>query len=875
MKRRIITILTTVLVFTSMIAMLSYNAVTVEATNQFVSISVSKTSAQGEFTRITHPWGYEYTMLSGDVVEIGDSTTALFKLHIKYTRWNEECWLTLEIPNIVFQSVVPTDDNVVTGGAGVADILFYTFFGGAEYGNFEMQMNLNVKPLSNIISFNLEAEGLTFRYQPELTQEQIDAGISCPENVSGSYAVYHESKRGNDYETGKAFHIFSPFLSDSEGWVIEGTLSIDTIYNVMLIEIPQDFLDNAVYPIYHAAGLTFGYTSVGEYAVPIAAMADSYRTGNAWTMPNNGTVNYIRAYISSDGSEVADCKVSINQKDSGGTGMHGQVAGFVENLNCIAAGHWEEFTLSGETLEKDIDYIPNIMADPSDLSLEFYSLYCDSGVVTLDYLEIQPYSSPENPWTNIPGGAYWDFSIYVDYTLIEESSPTVTNSTGESDVADTTARLNGELTAGGVATCKIYWGDNDGGTNPELWDYCEDLGEKTEGTFYKDVSGLTPETPYYYRCYATNGEGNDWADTTEPFTTTATPPYPIFTGTVTNDPSSSGRSSTSFSHTTPADEDRLLVVIIGYDGGFSGYNPSSVTYNSVALTMAVRKEAGGYHDTDIWYLKEPATGSNTVAVTWTGAVNPSCVSVISYKNVDQTTPVDATGSNSGLSNSPSTNITTNNADSLVVGGLFIEGGDTEPFTEGTNITERYDGVTGTSSFSDSGYWGGEKEKATAGATTLDCTASASDDWAICAIEVCGAVAGGTLDIITNFPDKDFGIVKPNTTHSTGLDYYSLQNKCGGGAKIDGYIHETDWIGGDTWTLSDTATPGVNTIGVKAGLEGGSYNIIVRKTEPYNLLFSDLADDATISFGRQLLTPTETTDDIQKEGITTVYVVFSE
>jgi len=103
--------------------------------------------------------------------------------------------------------------------------------------------------------------------------------------------------------------------------------------------------------------------------------------------------------------------------------------------------------------------------------------------------------------------------------------PTVTNSTGASNITSTSARLNGELTSNGNAdtTVHIYWGDNDAGTTPTGqpggWDNDVNLGIKPIGTLYTDISGLTNGTAYYYRCFATNSAGSAWASSTASFTT--------------------------------------------------------------------------------------------------------------------------------------------------------------------------------------------------------------------------------------------------------------------------------------------------------------------------------------------------------------------
>jgi len=133
-----------------------------------------------------------------------------------------------------------------------------------------------------------------------------------------------------------------------------------------------------------------------------------------------------------------------------------------------------------------------------------------------------------NTWDYAPhtmtwGGTYSGMQHYA-VTAIELAavSPTVDNSPA-SDITSTSARLNGEVTSTGGQnpTVHVYWGDEDGETTPGNWDNDEDLGTKGAETFYVDITALDPETPYYYRCYATNSGGDDWADSTESFHTSA------------------------------------------------------------------------------------------------------------------------------------------------------------------------------------------------------------------------------------------------------------------------------------------------------------------------------------------------------------------
>ena len=70
------------------------------------------------------------------------------------------------------------------------------------------------------------------------------------------------------------------------------------------------------------------------------------------------------------------------------------------------------------------------------------------------------------------------------YGVAAATAPTVTNSTGASDVTSTSAKLNGEITEGSPnPSVTIYWGDNDGGTTAGNWDNSVNLGTKGTGTF--------------------------------------------------------------------------------------------------------------------------------------------------------------------------------------------------------------------------------------------------------------------------------------------------------------------------------------------------------------------------------------------------------
>ncbi|MDP6525082.1 MAG: hypothetical protein QGH15_12745 [Kiritimatiellia bacterium] len=111
-------------------------------------------------------------------------------------------------------------------------------------------------------------------------------------------------------------------------------------------------------------------------------------------------------------------------------------------------------------------------------------------------------------------------------TFTTVGQPGIDNATGATPGIGRAA-LNGELTAGSLADITVYWGTIDGGTNAADWANTNALGELAEGSFSTGTStGLLYGVTYYYRCYATNTVGEDWADSTTNFTTIFPGPVP-------------------------------------------------------------------------------------------------------------------------------------------------------------------------------------------------------------------------------------------------------------------------------------------------------------------------------------------------------------
>ena len=138
---------------------------------------------------------------------------------------------------------------------------------GMEDGGFEIEIVLDEASDSNVFEFDIEgADELDFFYQPPLTDEEVADGAVRPENVVGSYAVYHKSKANyrvgdTNYATGKGYHIYRPKAFAADGAETWAELAYADV--VLSVTVPQEWLEKATYLARAPVDPTFGFTSLG------------------------------------------------------------------------------------------------------------------------------------------------------------------------------------------------------------------------------------------------------------------------------------------------------------------------------------------------------------------------------------------------------------------------------------------------------------------------------------------------------------------------------------------------------------------------------------------------------------------------------------
>jgi len=228
---------------------------------------------------------YEMT-IGSERIEVGDKGSENFKPHAKIFPW-PDIYFSLELPTPLATATNIEGDTIKYIGPDW-EAHFYQ-----DGRNFEFEVIFNSPPPTNTITFPIDYRGLAFHYQGELTPEEIAEGHIRPDNVVGSYAVYHEEQTGFliDGVGGKAFHIYTPLANDEE-WC---DLNIDTKTKELTITIDPTWLATARYPL--ILDPTFGLDSQGG----TTDTSGENRIKGSWdTAPSGGVAESINIWCDTD-----------------------------------------------------------------------------------------------------------------------------------------------------------------------------------------------------------------------------------------------------------------------------------------------------------------------------------------------------------------------------------------------------------------------------------------------------------------------------------------------------------------------------------------------------------------------------------------------
>ncbi|MEM7390950.1 MAG: lamin tail domain-containing protein, partial [Verrucomicrobiota bacterium] len=189
--------------------------------------------------------------------------------------------------------------------------------------------------------------------------------------------------------------------------------------------------------------------------------------------------------------------------------------------------------------------------------------------------------------------------------------PSVVNGAA-SNIMASLADVSGTVldTGGDIPNVTLFYGRADAGTNFS-WEQSLDLGGQS-GAFAVNLSGLDPNTMYYFRAYATNGGGAAWAPVSDMFSTLpALPPM------VQTEPSTNVAAFTALLRGTILDAGNDPTTAILYYGNIDEGTNAFAWQNSENFgvqTGAFARLVAGLEENTLYYVR--AFAQNAAAGVW-------------------------------------------------------------------------------------------------------------------------------------------------------------------------------------------------------------------------------------------------------------------
>ena len=334
------------------------------------------------------------------------------------SKWDDE----------VFFKISTFDTPILHKVEDSKEILEYQSYTARVYEiaeGMEYEIIFESRPLSTVIKFKLESEGLNFYYQPPLSDETFPKGWFVnethaidekgtlrnyrPINIVGSYAVYHATKKNNQYGNGKVGSIDRPLVYDANGSEIYGEMKIEG--STLSIIIPEIWLDNAVYPV--TVDPTFGYTTVGGSTWNVLIPNYLYLS-NSSLLENNVNITQLSIYGYSD-APGSKSNVTMIVYDHDGEPNNLVISSLDTGyINITDVVQWWNYTVSGGyTASAGIYWIGAWTANVDDHLILYYDDPAGNVRTGWEY-DFPPFSNPFND--PFEGSSTRLLSIFATYT---------------------------------------------------------------------------------------------------------------------------------------------------------------------------------------------------------------------------------------------------------------------------------------------------------------------------------------------------------------------------------------------------------------------------------------------------------------------------
>jgi len=180
-------------------------------------------------------------------------------------------------------------------------------------------------------------------------------------------------------------------------------------------------------------------------------------------------------------------------------------------VNKAAIGAQVRIAMGSEILVRQVEAGTG-EGNQNDLTLHF-GLGSNAGTVTLDVL-----------WPNGSTQSVSNIAVDRRVDITTQGQGKVSNDS-VTHLTHNSATLNGILANPfGSSDVRIYWGTVNG-SDTTNWQHSAWLPDQTNGLFSTDVTGLIPNTLYYFHCYASNVLDVVWAETSARFATAGLLPF--------------------------------------------------------------------------------------------------------------------------------------------------------------------------------------------------------------------------------------------------------------------------------------------------------------------------------------------------------------
>ena len=347
------------------------------------------------------------------IVKTGGERVSKFVPNINASKWDDEAWININNKAVEVKSETQDfKDGKVDLIVGNDCHRYYI----DDDGNLEYEIIFSSHPKPEILLDLQFSSGLAFYYQPPLDGDEIKRALEMgldpldarPENVIGSYAIYH-GKSCNQYQTGKFAHIYRPLFIDAKGYRTWGELFIDPAASIISIRCDEKWLSDAAYPV--TLDPTFGWSTVGgsndtDNAYPNVAKAAS-------TPASDGTLTGISFYCALQSNATNFCTALYS--DSSGS----PYTRYAVNETGAAVGAsyaWVEASISYAGITAGTQYW---LGHRSSINTNYIKYKYDTVSNGAKY---KPGSSFPDPWD----GTSWvnqKQSIYATYTEASSGQP--------------------------------------------------------------------------------------------------------------------------------------------------------------------------------------------------------------------------------------------------------------------------------------------------------------------------------------------------------------------------------------------------------------------------------------------------------------------